>query len=54
MIKKDLLAMKKLTATKQMIKTAEENPIETKKIRTSWGCNYTETKSKYVRYFILY
>lgn len=51
MIKKDLLAMKKLTATKQMIKTAEENPIETKKIRTSWGCNHTETKSKYARYF---
>ena len=51
MIKKDLLAMKKLTATKLMLKTAEENPIEIKKSRTSWGCNHTETKSKYARYF---
>ena len=50
MKKKNLLAMKKLQATPKMLKDAEDNPIEEKKVRLPYG--YTTVKtSRYGRYF---
>ena len=50
MKKKNLLAMKKLQATPKMLKDAEDNPIEEKKVRLPYG--YTKVKtSRYGRYF---
>lgn len=54
MIKKNLLAMKKLPATQAMKKTAEENPIRTTAVKTRgiYGSfSYNRHKSKYARYF---
>ena len=51
MKKEDLLAMKMLCATQLMIRTATENPIYTRRVKTPWGCSYSESTCKYSRYF---
>lgn len=51
MKKKDLLAMKKLQATRLMLDTAKDNPIVAKQIRSSWGNYYRQDSCRYSRYF---
>lgn len=51
MDKKYLMGMKKLSATPAMIKTARENPITSKRVKTSWNSYYTERSCNYSRYF---
>jgi hypothetical protein len=50
MKKKDLLTIKDLSATPEMIRTARENQIEVKRVKSPWGHTWTERTCKYKRY----
>ena len=51
MKKRDLLAMKSLQATRAMLQAARENPIITKKRKSTWGYTISESKCKFMMYF---
>ena len=51
MKKRALLAMKSLQATRAMLQAARENPIITKKRKSTWGYTISEKECKFMMYF---